>query len=107
MLVGAIGIGGLSRRRPPRDATEARLAAQTVTRCTVTDGDTLRCGSEWIRLLGIDALELPGHCRSGSGTGSVACATITNSLAAARLRMPLHRTLPEVGGCSIVSQPSC
>lgn len=32
---------------------------------TVTDGDTLRCGRERIRLLGIDAPELPGHCRRG------------------------------------------
>lgn len=31
----------------------------------VVDGDTLRCGSERIRLLGIDAPELPGHCRRG------------------------------------------
>lgn len=29
------------------------------------DGDTLRCGRERIRLLGIDAPELPGHCRRG------------------------------------------
>lgn len=29
------------------------------------DGDTLRCGKERIRLLGIDAPELPGHCRRG------------------------------------------
>ncbi len=27
------------------------------------DGDTLRCGGERIRLLGIDAPEMPGHCR--------------------------------------------
>lgn len=31
--------------------------------CLVTDGDTIRCGSERIRPLGIDAPELPGHCR--------------------------------------------
>ena len=30
--------------------------------CTVTDGDTLRCGDERVRLIGIDAPELPGHC---------------------------------------------
>ncbi|WP_082443405.1 thermonuclease family protein [Sphingomonas sp. Leaf16] len=29
------------------------------------DGDTLRCGSERIRLLGIDAPEMPGHCQEG------------------------------------------
>lgn len=35
--------------------------------CTLIaiDGDTLRCGRERIRLLGIDAPELPGHCRRG------------------------------------------
>jgi endonuclease YncB( thermonuclease family) len=33
--------------------------------CRVTDGDTIRCGPERIRLLGIDAPELPGHCRHG------------------------------------------
>lgn len=29
------------------------------------DGDTIRCGDERIRLLGIDAPELKGHCRKG------------------------------------------
>lgn len=29
------------------------------------DGDTLRCGKERIRLLGIDAPEMPRHCRRG------------------------------------------
>ncbi|MFN6935823.1 MAG: thermonuclease family protein [Tsuneonella sp.] len=33
--------------------------------CTVTDGDTLRCGAERIRLLAIDAPEKPGSCRPG------------------------------------------
>lgn len=36
-----------------------------VSGCTATDGDTIRCGNERIRLLGIDAPELPGHCREG------------------------------------------
>lgn len=35
------------------------------TQCTVVDGDTLRCGRERVRLLGIDAPELPGHCQAG------------------------------------------
>ena len=33
--------------------------------CRVVDGDTLRCGSERVRLLGIDAPEMSGHCRQG------------------------------------------
>lgn len=33
--------------------------------CSVTDGDTVRCGDERIRLLAIDAPEMPGHCRGG------------------------------------------
>jgi len=36
--------------------------------CTAIDGDTLRCGpagKEHVRLLGIDAPEMPGHCRAG------------------------------------------
>lgn len=37
----------------------------TVRRCRVIDGDTIRCGDERIRLLGIDAPEMPGHCRPG------------------------------------------
>ena len=33
--------------------------------CTVTDGDTIRCGQDRIRLAAIDAPELPGHCNPG------------------------------------------
>lgn len=37
-----------------------------VTTCTAIDGDTLRCSDIGrIRLLGIDAPEMPGHCRKG------------------------------------------
>lgn len=32
---------------------------------TVVDGDTLRCNGSRIRLQGIDAPEMPGHCRQG------------------------------------------
>lgn len=34
--------------------------------CDVIDGDTLRCSEIGrVRLLGIDAPEMPGHCRKG------------------------------------------
>jgi len=35
------------------------------TNCRVVDGDTLYCDGGRIRLLGIDAPELPGHCAPG------------------------------------------
>ncbi len=42
---------------------EAAWAGTTVARCRVVDGDTLRCGSEHIRLIGID------YSEKGSLTG--------------------------------------
>jgi micrococcal nuclease len=45
--------------------TLACCAPEPITaQCTVTDGDTIRCGDERIRLLGIDAPEI-GECRQG------------------------------------------
>jgi micrococcal nuclease len=41
------------------------LLPALLTACTVTDGDTIRCGQERIRLLAIDAPETKGHCRRG------------------------------------------
>jgi micrococcal nuclease len=42
----------------------ATLAAAALAHCTAIDGDTIRCGRESVRLLGIDAPEL-GACRPG------------------------------------------
>lgn len=50
---------GLSMASPGAPHSESGSA------CRVVDGDTLRCGSERVRLLGIDAPELPGHCATG------------------------------------------
>lgn len=41
------------------------LALPSLPACTVTDGDTIRCGEERIRLTGINAPEMRGHCRRG------------------------------------------
>jgi endonuclease YncB( thermonuclease family) len=41
------------------------LLATASLSCYPLDGDTLVCGKEHIRLLGIDSPEMPGHCRSG------------------------------------------
>jgi micrococcal nuclease len=41
------------------------IAAAIVLGCHAIDGDTIRCGQERIRLLAIDAPEMPGHCRRG------------------------------------------
>ena len=45
--------------------TPLPAAVAIETSCTVTDGDTIRCGDERIRLLGINAPEEPGQCRRG------------------------------------------
>ena len=41
------------------------IAAAAIAACVAVDGDTLRCGEQRIRLLGVDAPEMPGHCRRG------------------------------------------
>jgi micrococcal nuclease len=56
-IVGIMPSSTLSFLKPGYD--------DTVSGCTVTDGDTIRCNGERIRLLGIDTPELPGHCREG------------------------------------------
>ncbi len=64
-------------------------AGSTASGCRVVDGDTLRCGGERIRLLGIDAPELPGHCAQGRtcapGNGFASMRSLSEALAP-----PLH-----------------
>lgn len=70
ILLAAAGIGigaGLASVSSfsPLSAASPPTYAGTVTNCRVVDGDTLRCDGGRIRLLGIDAPELPGHCAVG------------------------------------------
>jgi len=59
MLGLAIGIGCTDR------GTTAAQAQSKPAACRAIDGDTLDCEGERIRLNGVDAPEMPGHCRRG------------------------------------------
>ena len=56
-LIGLVGLPAING--------DADAATLTCSSPEVVDGDTLRCGGDRIRLYGIDAPELPGHCRPG------------------------------------------
>lgn len=88
IVLGAVifgtGIGYGSARFPN---ALAPAYSESVTDCSVTDGDTIRCGGERIRLLGIDAPELPGHCREGRDCVPGDSFASTNSLMAAMSSM--------------------
>lgn len=110
-MVGAATIGFLaggattfaSRGSPPAaaaaepafEAVEEEPAtpeATMVSGCDAVDGDTLRCGAERIRLVGIDSPEMPGHCREGrqcvEGDPLAARAALSGSVS---LSMPIRR----------------
>jgi endonuclease YncB( thermonuclease family) len=65
IVIGAAGIGAFTTGVLPAASETRSAAGEEVFGCRVTDGDTIRCGIERIRLLAIDAPELPGHCRTG------------------------------------------
>lgn len=65
ILIGAAAIGGVVGIGSTFAPSTPAEAAEIISGCRATDGDTIRCGDERIRLLAIDAPELPGHCRSG------------------------------------------
>jgi endonuclease YncB( thermonuclease family) len=64
-MVMAAGVGGIIGMSPIASGSSGFLQAPHVRSCSAVDGDTLRCGAERIRLLGIDAPEMRGHCRTG------------------------------------------
>lgn len=72
-FIGAVVVGGsaalvtewLAGSPPQASAASGTHYAEALSGCSVTDGDTIRCGDERIRLLGIDAPEMPEHCRPG------------------------------------------
>lgn len=91
-IIGTLaGIGSTLDHRGWRAMAAPRYDA-VVSGCDVVDGDTLRCGGERIRLVGIDAPEMPGHCRPGRdcAPGDPYAATATLS-AMVRASMPIER----------------
>lgn len=111
VLVIAAAVGLLVGVAPaingPAAASAPVVYAEPINGCEATDGDTLRCGSERVRLLAIDAPELPGHCREGrvcapgdpyASTSSLADA-MTGQLTIARVGQDHYgRTLALVAG---------
>lgn len=66
ILASAAAVGALVGIMPSTVVSTLQPGYEdTVGVCTATDGDTIRCNGERIRLLGIYTPELPGHCREG------------------------------------------
>lgn len=63
LIIGAFAGIGLVSGLP--SASNTKAADIVCSSAEVTDGDTIRCGQNSIRLEGIDAPEMPGHCRPG------------------------------------------
>jgi endonuclease YncB( thermonuclease family) len=61
---GGLGWSLLAPAESRAEDASATMIGPTIA-CSVTDGDTIRCAGERVRLLAIDAPELPGHCRPG------------------------------------------
>jgi endonuclease YncB( thermonuclease family) len=62
VIIAALSIGLGTLGSMPSGAQASTFSCRV---SSVTDGDTLRCGDRRVRLYGIDAPELPGHCRPG------------------------------------------
>jgi len=67
--ISAALIASLSPQVPalarPDEERQSRFEPFLCAPLTVTDGDSLRCGKLRVRLIGIDAPEMPGSCRLG------------------------------------------
>jgi endonuclease YncB( thermonuclease family) len=82
VLAAAAAVGVVVGTMPPTALSFLQPGYDgTVSGCTVTDGDTIRCNGERIRLLGIDTPEVPGHCREGRDCAPGDPYAVTQSLA--------------------------
>lgn len=62
VLAGTLAMGMIPQWQIGHAQTPAPMVCAGL---IVTDGDSLRCSDQRIRLLGIDAPEMPGSCRPG------------------------------------------
>lgn len=60
-----LAVGLIGGNAANHQTTAAHPAASFEAQCIATDGDSLNCSGLRVRLLGVDAAELPGHCRAG------------------------------------------
>jgi endonuclease YncB( thermonuclease family) len=63
--ISAGALGGLAFLNRSSAGGASSATAFECSSPAIVDGDTIRCGSQRVRLYGIDAPELPGHCRPG------------------------------------------
>lgn len=68
--------------------------------CFAKDGDTIQCGRQTVRVLGIDAPELPGHCRAGRTCmpGDPVASKASAAAFLARGTVHIHRIATRSGG---------
>lgn len=84
VLGGAAALGGVIGIAPWHTVVaRTSVYAEQIDGCRAVDGDTLDCRGERIRLLAIDAPELPGHCREGRECVAGDPAASTSSLSQA------------------------
>lgn len=112
VAIGAAGVGAFTGGVLPVSSGAVSATGDEVFACRVTDGDTIRCGDERIRLLAIDAPELPSHCRTGrecapgdpyaSGTSlgaAMAALSASNGLALTGMDARWARSLATAATC--------
>lgn len=57
-----LSLASVQAHAKPRSQDQLPVQPEAQSHCRVTDGDTIRCGDERIRMLGLDAPEMRGEC---------------------------------------------